>query len=219
MRISFFVAGALALAWGVPASAVPLPVGVTALPGTTAALRPELAGVVLADRLVAYSNGGGTDGFVQQRVVRETDSGTLDFYWRILPSDGGDAPVTAFRTIGFTDFVSDGDWRIDGVGDVAPTAARNFGGGAVNFLFSDPAVGPASDASSNFFFLRTSAVRFNDSGLYDFVFTNDTISGEYGTFAPTDSVPEPDSWALMLMGFGAIGALVRNRRLHSAVAG
>jgi hypothetical protein len=34
----------------------------------------------------------------------------------------------------------------------------------------------------------------------------------------TMSVPEPTTWALMIMGFGGIGAMVRNRRRQAAVA-
>lgn len=31
-------------------------------------------------------------------------------------------------------------------------------------------------------------------------------------FAPTAAIPEPGTWAMMIVGFGAAGAMVRNRR-------
>lgn len=53
----------------------------TGLPGTTVAARPELAGVVLADTMQPLTFSGlALSGTVQNRVVRETGTGTLDFY-------------------------------------------------------------------------------------------------------------------------------------------
>ena len=40
-------------------------------------------------------------------------------------------------------------------------------------------------------------------------------NGSYGgqlSFAPSAAVPEPATWAMMIIGFGAAGAMVRNRR-------
>ena len=122
----------------------------TALPGTTNAARPELGGTVIEDVLEPFSFGAaGITGWVQNRVVRETAAGTLDFYWRVSvdpTATGGN--VSAFRlgNFGFPN-LTDADWRSDGVGLVPPRAARLFNptgrpDGAVNFLFTDPAVGP-----------------------------------------------------------------------------
>ena len=36
--------------------------------------------------------------------------------------------------------------------------------------------------------------------------------------APLTSVPEPASWAMMILGFGCIGAMVRRRRGAAAFA-
>ena len=119
--------------------AVPLPSGDTVLSGTTVAARPELAGVVEEDLLIPYSfQGAGfsVSGVIQNRVVRSVD-GTLDFYWRIISDASSTGEITAFRVGGFGGFALDGDFRLDGVGSVGPDTARNFGGGFVNFLFSN----------------------------------------------------------------------------------
>jgi hypothetical protein len=44
---------------------------------------------------------------------------------------------------------------------------------------------------------------------------------QFGTFAPpppppTGGIPEPGSWALMILGFGGAGAMIRSRRLRAA---
>ena len=83
------VSALLVFGWVSATYAVPLiPGSAVLLPGTTEAARPELAGVVLADQLVSFSVTIPTDqhitGMIQERVVRESGSGTLDFYWRVF---------------------------------------------------------------------------------------------------------------------------------------
>jgi hypothetical protein len=71
----------------------------TALPGTTVAARPELAGLVLEDVLTTF-NFDGVSGTVQNRVVRETTTGTLDFYWKIdVDANASGLGIDAFRLI------------------------------------------------------------------------------------------------------------------------
>lgn len=47
---------------------------------------------------------------------------------------------------------------------------------------------------------------------------SDTISGATVVFAPSVSaVPEPATWAMMLIGFGTVGALVRRRKVRTTI--
>ena len=62
------------------------------------------------------------------------------------------------------------------------------------------------------------------SGKVDPMFTTDILGGEFifspGVLAgpPSDGVPEPSAWGLMLMGFGALGAVLRRNVRRQAVA-
>ncbi|MGZ3375793.1 MAG: PEPxxWA-CTERM sorting domain-containing protein, partial [Phenylobacterium sp.] len=40
----------------------------------------------------------------------------------------------------------------------------------------------------------------------------------FDNLAGTLAVPEPASWALMIMGFGAAGAMLRSKRRQTATA-
>jgi hypothetical protein len=194
----------------------------TTLPGTTVAARPELAGVVLADVLTPFSFASpGISGTVQNRVVREDSTGTLDFYWRVLV-DPSSAPggISALRLInfGYSD-LTDADWRIDGLGSDAPTTARLFNpaghpDGAINFLF-DPSVDAGDADGSNFFFLHTSAVNYAETASYDLlVGPPEGLSGLFRTFAPAAAVPEPSPASLLALGILTLGWLRYRRTAH-----
>jgi hypothetical protein len=80
--------------------------------------------------------------------------------------------------------------------------------GSFGFFFSDPFSIPPGQVAS--------IQEFSQLPLYGVGNNFDAISmivlrGEGG-------VPEPATWALMLVGFGALGAVVRNRRRNSAAA-
>lgn len=215
--MKFFLGGLLNVA-SVTAWAVTLPepggsfVDV-ALPGTTTAARSELAGTIIEDDLTPFSISGAgetLEGNIQNRVVRSVD-GTLDFYWRILPTSG-DGDISAFRVTGFAGLALDADWRSDGLGTAAPDTARYFGSddGSVNFLFATNEVG-VTDESSRFFFLDTQATAYAMTGQFDLLCAGTgCISTSYPTFAPA-AVPVPA--AVWLFGSGplALAGIARRK--------
>lgn len=113
-----------------------------------------------------------------------------------------------------------------------PIAAGTIGGHATK------ALAPISGSNSGSDTLLTGFAPFIGTGLVDFTFSstkNFTINPGAGTLSllaqigggatltynyslpvvvPNDpgSVPEPSSWALMLVGFGGMGAMMRRRR-------
>lgn len=188
-----------------------------ALPGTTVAAEPQLAGTVLEDKLTDFSIAGeGITGHIQSRVVRSSVDGTLDFYWRVFNDESSKGNIGNFRIGEFLAPEYNANWRIDGLGDVAPTSAYKFGGGLadqgyINFQFFDAASSTGlltPGKSSMFMFLDTSATSYNESALMD-VANRDTtqISGLSYTFTP--AVPEPSTYALMGLGLAAMGFLRR----------
>jgi hypothetical protein len=192
----------------------PAPFADTALPGTTNAARPELAGTVMEDVLTPFSFSGVT-GTVQNRVVKESGTGTLDFYWKVdVDASATGTGVGAFRLIDFAPAkLTDADYRTDGLGTVAPTTARLFNStsyptGAINFLFDS---GVTAGTESRFFFLHTDATSYAKTAQFDMLTAgSQQLSGAFATFAP--SVPEPSSHALMLMGRVGVGAAMRKSR-------
>lgn len=148
------------------------PGGAVPLFGTTSAARPELAGVVVRDALIPFTvlnGGGGTvfKGQLQDRVVKENATGTLDFYQRII-ADPGFTPLSSVDFVSralFAGWGTDVDYRVDGVG--APTikperASRSGDGVSVRFDFNSDVI--TGGQSSRFYFVRTNAKFFNVRG-------------------------------------------------------
>ena len=189
-----------------------------AQPGTTVAANPALAGLVLQDVLTAWSSPvdpkygfPGAEGQLQSRVVQETSTGDLDFYWRITVDDSSyPNDVPNFLTISglalgafLTGSSYDANYRIDGLGSTVPIDASATAN-AVTWDFAPSSFGP--NGSSYFLFLHSNATTYDDSALASFGVTS------VPTFEPS-AVPEPRNAALWLAGLLACGAPWMRRRL------
>ena len=213
MGVKTAVSALLVFGWVSVTYAVPLiPGSAVLLPGTTVAARPELAGVVLVDQLVAFSVTIPTDqhitGMIQERVVREFGSGTLDFYWRVFNDSSSLNNLGSFRLGAFITGSYDADWRIDGLGTVNPDNAFWFGSPDVNFEFT---AGLAPGEESRFMFLHTDATSYGLTASMD-VATPGAFeeSQSLRTFGP--SVPDAGS-TLMLATLAMSGLTLLRRKV------
>ena len=209
---------AAAFAPAVHAASLP-PGGFAMLSGTTAAARPELGGLVLADTLRPFSIdlGGGLSitGTLQDRVQRSTIDGTLDFYFRIMNDAASHGPIILAGRSNFGAWTTDVDWRSDGLGVDGPSFGfRNPGGTEVQFGFFPAFVDPGED--SRFFFIKTDATLFSASGSA--YLTGLSLTGGKGastvltTYQPM-AVPVPAAVWLFGSGvMGLIGIVRRSRR-------
>lgn len=210
------IGAAFAAMIATPALAVTLTPGFNPLGGTTSALQPQLAGTVVEDEFsdVSFGIDGGTfSATVQSRVVLATD-GTYDFSWRVFDTayDGtAPAAIGSFRIGNFGVPIAglNGDYRLDGTGDVGPASAFVFAGDAVNFNFQD---GLSAGSGSYFIFLDTAARAYGRTALFDLTNVGQTQNSPiYETFGVANAVPEPTTWALMISGFGLTGLMLRRR--------
>lgn len=169
--------GALALVCALALLALPAVASVALPPGarvrllgTTAAAEPDLAGVVLHDRLIPFviRNAAGAPVFagrLQDRVVRSSATGHLHFYYRIRdtqPNLPGHLVVAGVQPTAWGSLAV--DWRQDGLGAAAPVEARRAAGAAdkISFHFAAPVIpGPIE---SRFFFIKTDATAFAPGG-------------------------------------------------------
>jgi hypothetical protein len=190
------------------------------LPGTSLAARPELAGDVIANQTFSFHGGIGDPRplTLDNWVLRENATGTLDFYYRInAPSDAG-GTMSPFYVTRFDLGPSlDVDYRTDlGGSDPGPWAMRGGFQGSVLFGPNDPAHGGpgiwniGAQGSLKPFFIHTSATEFQSTGIMF-----DTFQGPAVTtiaFAPVLSVPEPEFLGIMCIGLAAVAARPRLRR-------
>jgi len=195
---------------------------------TTVAQEPDLAGVVIADRLQAFtingSDGGVLAGNIQERVVRSDDTGFLHFYHRVILDEiSGFEPGSYVEWLDF-DPVATGDplavgRRTDGLGSPTSSLYDLAGGGQSRFDFNLLDLDPANAGfSTQFHYVKTNATNYaltgqlRLSGFEVIGFDAEAISTAWlPTWAPA-LVPEPQSWALMIAGFGLLGRAMRRAR-------
>jgi hypothetical protein len=213
-----FVLAAFASPW---AQAVSVSPGSTvALPGTTVAAEPDLAGLVVQDDTTPFticctnSNPGGgpvnITGSVQERVVLAAD-GFYDFYWRVFVDSTSTAALGYFRLGNFGSLTANYNinYRTDGLGSTAPGSVTRFSPQAnfYNYNFNPGGIAPGS--TSFFLFMDTNATSYSKAAFYDVTdLGQNPISAPFATWGPTP-VPIPAAVWLLSSAVAALGLLRR----------
>ncbi len=167
-------------------------------------------------------------------VYRNT-LGTLDFYFQVLRtglgSIGRDEQIGAFTVASFSGFNVDGfvsGADPDGAGQFAAVNNNQFDGPLSTTRISRSANGTVLNTdfgtnglrgteNSATYIFRTNATAFSSDGTFGII-NGSSVSGL--TFNPViAAVPEPGTWAMMILGFGIAGvALRRPRRIKNKLA-
>lgn len=211
-----------------------------AVPANAADVIPGATGVTIdlfdgstRGTLLAFSQTTGsalTFAATFTSAVYRNTGGTLDFYYQVTRTGAGTTgsdPIQSFTAANFsgydvfafqdaTDFDGAGGFLVDGnAGTFTSTANRGFSGSVLGVNFGSNNL--AGTENSTTYIFRTNAIGFT-AGTFG-VIDGSALQGP--TFAPIGApfgVPEPATWAMMLVGFGAIGASIRLQKRRSAAA-
>lgn len=137
-----------------------------AISGMTGAARPELRGVVLNDNLIPFEIRNATNqiifaGKVQNRVVRSSRTGTLEFAFFIRDTTPGlPGRITEVRRDGFGGWKIDANYSLDSMGTIGPdSVSYSPNGTTVEFLFGKKPI--TAGALSHSCFVFTDATKFD----------------------------------------------------------
>ncbi len=155
----------------ISALAVPLsPGGGAALSGTTAAAQPDLAGVVLEDRIRPWTftlpSGAVVKGTFQDRVSRSNATGLLHFSFRLKNDAASQGVIARVRRGQYGP--SGGinvDFRVDGLGSVGAPAARFLTGTDIDVLFDFANAPIKPGGESRFHFIATKVKEYDESSM------------------------------------------------------
>ena len=169
-------------------------------------------------------------------AVYRSVAGTLDFYFQVLRNGPGsqldrfgklkDQEIKSFTVSDFTSYIVDGFASAgdpDGAGvfvaannpqlanGTPSTSTTTFGrsvdGDVLRVDFGLNGLSGTENSATYIF--RTNATTFDRNGNFGII-DGSTINGS--TFQPTGApVPEPGTWALMLLGFAGVGMALRRR--------
>jgi hypothetical protein len=153
-------------------------------------------------------------------AVYRNDNGWLDFLYQVRydgPGASGAEPVERISASNFDSFPVDAQISyadIDGAGFFsasnmsaarAPTADRSDGVLGVDFNVLDKL---SAGEISPIVIFRTDRTNYTSG----FAQVSDGTSFFGAAFQPTGVVPETTTWMTMLIGFGALGSVMRRRR-------
>jgi hypothetical protein len=178
------------LIYGLLAAPSSLPAQATlSVPALTDAGFPNLGGTVISDVLVPFtlkeeSEPALCTGNLQERVVRSTNTGDLDFYYRIRDT-AGTGSVAKIAASSFAGLPVSVGYRTDGLGTVSPqTATRSAAPGAsITFEFGSHPVSCATHQESQFILVSTGATNFIAGGKAD-VFTTTGVQASLAASMP-----------------------------------
>lgn len=124
-------------------------------------------------------------------------------------------------------YVAGSYFCFDGVQGTLNNAAHTFDGlifTSTNY-FAGGNGGFSYDADFSQYFVGTQLYTGSESsptfklGSFNLTaFTNPSVTGTLTISNPTSGVPEPATWAMMLLGFGAVGGAMRRRRQKITVS-
>lgn len=125
---------------------------------------PNLAGTVISDRIVPFTARTGpyaTSGQIQERVVQENGTQTLDFYYRVMNSSTSGENVTQLTIQNFGRATVAVAYRPDSLGTLGVLeASRDIAGNSLQIYLQPIPPG----GSSHFILLMTDATASNDQG-------------------------------------------------------
>ena len=157
------------------------PGAIASISGTSYNADPALGGTVLQDTLRPFTAtiaGTALTGTIQDRVVRETASGTLDFYTRVWFNEPLKTSQMILERTNYANLGTDVDFRTDGVGTVAPKEAfRSTNGSEIGFGFANVQMTPSD--STMFMMIRTKATQY---------IATDQMNLRFGDFA-SNTIP------------------------------
>ncbi|KQS01976.1 hypothetical protein ASG11_14275 [Sphingomonas sp. Leaf357] len=215
----------------VPASAATLVAGSTGVAPTGGV--PAGQGTLLASQV--FSGQAFTFAATFNQAVYLNAAGTLDFYFQVIRTGAGSISNQEIRSFTISDF---GAYLVDGYasaldpdgtglfiaannpnlanGTPSPsttTFGRSPSGSVVTIEFG--ANGLTGTENSATYIFRTNATAYNNQGTFGII-DGSTLQGL--TFQPIAAVPEPATWAMMLVGFGGIGLGMRRRKPRTSVS-
>ena len=164
-----------------------------------------------ADAAVTIGSAGGTNGITTAFVTDAVNNPNKVEFDTTNPSAGSFASYFNF----FSDSSNLGVFSATTATYPASTVSllQLFTGGTMTTAGTTPVVGGSASGSSNSLTLTSSLLpntwyTFRYSGR---LATAGNVSGP-ASFYTTPAVPEPATWALMLLGFGGIGMAMRRKR-------
>jgi hypothetical protein len=225
------ILAATCLSAAAPALAAPVLVGTTGVTPTAGV--PAGQGTLLASQ--SFAGQAFTFAAAFNQAVYRNTGGTLDFYFQVIRTGAGtlrDEEIRSFTISNLDSFTVDGFASAtdpDGAGlfiaannpnlaNGTPSAStttfgRSPSGNVLTTEFG--ANGLTGTENSATYIFRTNATAFNMLGTFGII-DGSTLQGL--TYQPvTAAVPEPASWAMMIVGLGLVGGAARYRRRRTGV--